>query len=41
MLELWGMHGTLSLPLLPGQPLPGRVAPDTVLSMGQTEPFDI
>ena len=40
MLEFWGMQSTLSLLLFPG-PLPGVVAPDRVLSMGQIELFDI
>ena len=30
-----------SLPLLPGQHWPGMVVPDSVLSMGQIELFDI
>ena len=34
MLELWGMRGTPSLPLLPGPIWPGMVAPDRALSMG-------
>ena len=37
MLELWGMRSTLSLPSLPGSTLPGVVAPDDVLFMGQIE----
>ena len=37
MLELWGMRSTLLLPSLPGSLWPGVVAPDIVLSMGQTE----
>ena len=41
MLEVWGMQSTSSLPLLPGPLWPGEVAPDRVLSMGQTELFDI
>ena len=41
MLELWGMHSNISLPLLPGPLWPGVVAPDRVLSMGQIELFDI
>ena len=35
------MLSTPSLPLLPGQPFPGVVEPDKVLSMGQIELFDI
>ncbi len=38
---LWGMQSTPSLPLLPGPLWPGVVAPDRVLSIYQTEPFDI
>ena len=34
MMELWGMQGTSSLPLLPGTLLPRVVAPDRALSMG-------
>ena len=41
MLELWVMSSTLSLPLLPGPLWPGVVAPDSVLSIGQIELFDI
>ena len=41
MLELWGMQSTPSLPSLPGTLWPGVVAPDSVLSMGQIELFDI
>ena len=37
----WGMWGTLSLPSLPGPLWSGVIAPDSVLSMGQIEPFDI
>ena len=37
MLELWGMWSTPSLPSLPGPLLPGEVAPDRALSMGQIE----
>ena len=37
MLELWGMHSTPSLPLLPGSLWLWVVAPDRVLSMGQIE----
>ena len=37
MLELWGMQGTPSLPLLPGPLWPRMVAPDGVLSMAQIE----
>ena len=36
-LEVWGMQSTPSLPLLPGPLWPRMVAPDRVLSMGQTE----
>ena len=35
MPEFWGMHNTLSLPLLPGPLWPRVVALDRVLSMGQ------
>ena len=35
------MRSTSSLPSLPGPLLPGVVAPDRVLSMGQIEIFDI
>ena len=41
MLELWGMRSTPLLPLLPGPPLTGVVAPDRVLSIGRIELFDI
>ena len=41
MLELWEMQSTPSLPLLPGPPWPGVVAPDRVLFMDQIELFDI
>ena len=37
MLDLWGMQNTLPLPLLLGPLWPGVVAPDRILSMGQTE----
>ena len=37
MLELWGMRSTPSLPSLPGLLLPGVVAPDRALLMGQIE----
>ena len=37
ILNLWGMQSTPSLPLLPGPLWPGVVAPNRVLSMGQTE----
>ena len=37
MPELWGMHSTHSLPLIPGLLWPGVVAPDRILSMGQIE----
>ena len=37
MLVLRGMRSTSSLPSLPGPLWPGVVAPDKVLSMGQTE----
>ena len=36
-LEIWGMWGTTSLPLLPGPFWLGVVAPDKGLSMGQIE----
>ena len=35
------MQSTPLLPLLPGPLLPGVVAPDKVLSMGQIKLFDI
>ena len=41
MLELWGMQSTSFLPLFPGSLFPGLVAPDRVLSMGQTALFEI
>ena len=34
MLGLWGVRSTPSLPLLPGPPWPGVVAPDRALYMG-------
>ena len=37
MLKLWGMQSTPSLPSLQGPLLPGVVAPNRVLSMGQIE----
>ena len=37
MLELWGMQYTPSLPSLPDRLWLGAVAPDRVLSVGQTE----
>ena len=40
MLELWGMRGTPSFPLLSGPVLSEVIAPDRVLSMGQVELFD-
>ena len=36
MMALWGMRSTPLLPLLPGPLWPGVVAPDRVLSIGQT-----
>ena len=41
MLELRGIASTLSLPTLPSSLLPGVMALDRVLSMGQIELFDI
>ena len=41
MLELWGKRSTPPLLSLPGPLLPGMVAPDRVLLMGQIELFDI
>ena len=41
MLEIWGMRSTFSMLSLSGQLWPGELAPDRVLSMGQTELFDI
>ena len=41
MLELCGMRGTPSLPLLPGQLWPRVGAPNRALSMSQIELFDI
>ena len=37
MLELWEIRSTLSLPSLTGPLIPGVVAYDKVLSMGQIE----
>ena len=37
ILELWGMRSTPSLPSLPGPHCCGVVAPDRILSTGQTE----
>ena len=37
MLELWGMWSTPTLPSHTGLLLPGVLAPDRALSMGQTE----
>ena len=37
MLELWGIHNTLSLPSLPGPLRPGVVTPDGSLYIGQIE----
>ena len=37
MLEFWGMQSTPLLPSLPSPLLPGVVAPDRVLPMGQIE----
>ena len=39
-LKIWGMKSTPSLSLLSGSIMPGLVAPDRVLSMGQIELFD-
>ena len=41
MLEFWGMWSAPSLSSLPGPHWPRVVASDMVLSMGQTELFDI
>ena len=41
MLELWGMQSSPLLPSLQGLLQPGVVATDKVLSMRQTELFDI
>ena len=41
MWELWGIQSTPSLPSLPGPLRPGVVGPDSVVSMGQIELFDI
>ena len=41
MLELWGMWSIPSLSLLPGPLSPRVIAPERVLSMSQTELFDI
>ena len=35
--KLWGMQSTSSLPLFPGPLWPRVIAPDRILSMGQTE----
>ena len=40
MLELWGMRSSPSLPLLQDPHRSRVVAPERVLSMGQTELFD-
>ena len=40
MLELWVMRRISLLSLFPGSLWHGEVAPYTVLSMGQIEPFD-
>ena len=37
LMELWGMQSIPLLPLLPGPLWPGVVAPDGILSMGETE----
>ena len=39
--EIWGMWSTPLLPLLPGSLWPEMVGPDSVLSMGQIELFDV
>ena len=41
MLELWRMHSTPSLPLLPGPLYPGMVTTDRVLSWAQIELLNI
>ena len=41
MLELWAMQSNPSFSSLQGPLLPGVVAPNRVLSMGQIELFDI
>ena len=41
MLEFGRMQSTPSLPLFPCTLCPGEVAPDSVLSIGQKEQFDI
>ena len=41
MLELWGMWSISSVASLPGPLLPVVVAPESVLSIGQIELFDI
>ena len=41
ILELWGMWSTPSLPSFPGPLWTEAVAPDRVLSLGQTKQFDI
>ena len=41
MLQLLGMRGNSSLPLLPGSLWPGVVEPEKLPSMDQIELFDI
>ena len=41
IMEIWGMWNTPSLPSLSGSLWLGVVAPDSVLSWGQIELFDI
>ena len=41
MMKLWGIRSALSLPLLSGPLWSGELTPDSVLSMGQIDLFDI
>ena len=41
MLELWGIQSTPFIAIAPRFTLPGVVAPNRVLSMGQIEMFGI
>ena len=41
MLELWGMWNTPSFPSLPDLLKPEKAEPDSVLSIGQIQLFDL